>query len=65
MCALKFSDEKGEDICDIEWENFDLMREWKAFAIPEGYQLIGMMANTCADDAHIKKLAFVFLKRPN
>ena len=31
MCALKLSDEKGEDIVDIEWENFDLCREWKAF----------------------------------
>ena len=29
LCALTMADEKGENIVDIEWENFDLGREWK------------------------------------
>ena len=31
LCALTMADEKGEKIVDIEWENFDLGREWKTY----------------------------------
>ena len=62
MCALKFSDEKGDDILDIEWENFDLCREWKAYQVPEGHELIGMQANCTNDPNNITRLAFVFRK---
>ena len=64
ICALKLSDDKGEDIVDIEWENFDLCREWKAYQVPEGHELIGMQANTLNDPANITRLAFIFRKRP-
>ena len=29
ICALQLLDAEGEAIADIEWENFDLGREWK------------------------------------
>ena len=64
ICAMKLTDEKGDDIADIEWENFDLCREWKAYQVPEGHDLIGLRANTIADTNNITRLAFVFRKRP-
>ena len=29
ICALNLTDENGDDIYDVEWENFDLGRQWK------------------------------------
>ena len=29
ICAMQLLDKDGEVIADIEWENFDLGREWK------------------------------------
>ena len=37
ICALDFSDAEGETIFEIEWENFDLGREWKTFPVPAGH----------------------------
>ena len=31
LCALTMADDKGENLVDIEWENFDLGREWKTY----------------------------------
>ena len=62
ICALQMADEKGENLVDIEWENFDLGREWKSYKIPPGHEVIGVQSNTTNDDVNITRLAFVLRK---
>ena len=62
ICALQLLDKDSETIVDIEWENFDLGREWKVSKVPEGHQLIGLRANTLADEQYITRLAFILQK---
>ena len=64
IVALNLCDEKNKDIVDIEWENYFEGRDWKCRRIPENYELIGLMANTKADNKLIKRLGFVCRKLP-
>ena len=65
LCALSIADDKGDSIIDIEWETFDLGREWKTYKIPPGHEIIGAQANTTNDKATITRLAFVLRKVRN
>ena len=62
ICALNLADEEGESILDIEWENFDLGREWKTYNVPAGHQVIGIQTNTTNDESNITRLGFVLRK---
>ena len=61
---LYMIDDKGESIVDIEWENFDLGRQWKKAKVPEGHDIIGVQVNTTSKEDVITKLAFVLSKGP-
>ena len=65
LCALIMTDEKGEAIVDIEWETCEFGREWKAYNIPSGHNIIGVQANTTSDGNTISRLAFVLRKIRN
>ena len=62
ICALEFSDDLGATIFEIEWENFDLNREWKTFPVPAGYTIVGIKANTTNEPNNITRLGFVLSK---
>ena len=56
------ADENGELIVDIEWENLDVCREWKAHRVPEGHEIIGLQTNSTNDPSIITRLGFVLRK---
>merc|ERR1712083_1010633 len=63
ICALDMSDGQGESLCEVEWENFDMGREWKTTEVPAGYEVVGIQANTTNDENNITRLGFVLRKQ--
>ena len=63
ICALNLTDENGDDIYDVEWENFDLGRQWKVQNVPAGHEIIGLAVNTKNDENNITRIGFICLKK--
>ena len=62
ICALNLADEKDDTLFEIEWETFDLGRQWKTYKVPEDHEIIGIAVNATEHQENITRLGFICKK---